>query len=92
MAEAKARASRAKSQYQGQPVGERGEKAYYIVNPGGAVHSVTREHAKTRLAQAGWRMAEDDEIEQYLGAPANRGLAPVAPRWSPDPDAQIELD
>jgi pyruvate/2-oxoglutarate dehydrogenase complex dihydrolipoamide acyltransferase (E2) component len=39
---------------------------YYIVNPAGAVHSCDRDHAKGRLGQAGWRLAEDPEIEVYV--------------------------
>ena len=38
---------------------------YYIVNPGGAVHECTKEHATTRLRQVSWRMATDAEIEKW---------------------------
>ena len=38
---------------------------YYIVNPAGAVHECTRDHAQKRLKQVGWRLATDHEIEMY---------------------------
>jgi len=77
--------------------------AYYLVNPAGGIHSCTKEHAKSRLRVAGWRMATEAEIAKLLkqtpvkklkdGTPKYKGLGPIAPRWSPDPDAQItELD
>ena len=64
-------------------------KEYYIVNPAGAVHSVTREHARTRLATVGWRMATADEIAEYKQRPMQRSDDPIAAPWSPDPDAQL---
>lgn len=68
------------------------EKAYYIVNPSGAVHIVTREHAKGRLRQPGWRMATDKEIKAYkdaggLQTTKNRAADP----WSPEPEPEPEL-
>ena len=41
------------------------DRAYYIVNPGGTIHIVTRDLAVWRLSQAGWRMAEAKEIRAY---------------------------
>ena len=38
---------------------------YYIVNPSGAVHECTRDHAQKRLKQVGWRLATPAEIEMY---------------------------
>ena len=38
---------------------------YYIVNPGGAVHECTKEHAAMRLRQVSWRMATGAEIEKW---------------------------
>lgn len=64
---------------------------YYLVNPAGAIHSVDREHARTRLAVAGWRLATEDEIATYKSQPVQRSDAPIAPKWTPDPDLQIEL-
>lgn len=65
------------------------EKAYYIVNPAGAVHSVSRQHARQRLAVVGWRLASAEEIATYRGQPMQRWDAPIANPWSPDPDAQL---
>ncbi len=38
---------------------------YYIVNPSGTVHECTRDHARMRLRQVGWRMATDEEVAAY---------------------------
>lgn len=65
------------------------DKAYYIVNPAGAVHSVSRAHARQRLAVVGWRLASAEEIATYRGQPMQRWDAPIANPWSPDPDAQL---
>ena len=41
------------------------EKVYYIVNPAGCIHNVTKEHARMRLKQLGYRLATADEIKKY---------------------------
>ncbi|MCK5641112.1 MAG: hypothetical protein KAJ19_09955 [Gammaproteobacteria bacterium] len=41
------------------------EREYFIVNPKGTIHIVTREHAQMRLASPGWRMANAKEITAY---------------------------
>lgn len=69
--------AKVQSNYQGK------EGAYYIVNPQGTVHACTREHAEWRLRSAGYRLAEDGEIEQYLEKKTQRFQAPIAERWSP---------
>jgi hypothetical protein len=76
------------------PIKQQGKDgAYYIVNPAGAVHGVTREHARGRLATAGWRMATEDEIATYQSQEIQRHDRPIAAPWSPDPDAQLaEID
>lgn len=53
-------------------------KRYYIVNPGGAVHEVTREHARERIRSAGWRMASDAEIKAYQDQAIQRADQPIA--------------
>jgi hypothetical protein len=67
------------------------EREYHIVNPAGAIHSVTREHARTRLATVGWRMATPDEVAAYKGQTIQRYDDPICAPWSPDPDAQLDL-
>lgn len=67
------------------------ERAYYIVNPAGAVHSVTREHARGRLAIVGWRMATADEVTAYQNQEIQRHDRPIARPWTPDPDAHVDL-
>lgn len=51
---------------------------YFVVNPAGAVHEVTREHAEWRLSLAGWRMATEEEIERYRKTPVQRSDRPIA--------------
>lgn len=68
------------------------EKTYYIVNPHGAVHVVTRGHAAQRLRQVGYRMATKEEIAAYKEARVQVHDAPIARPWSPEPVPEIELD
>jgi hypothetical protein len=65
--------------------------AYYIVNPAGAVHSVTREHATTRLQQVGYRLATDEEIEKFKSSKIQRAGRPIAEPWSPVPPEPPEV-
>lgn len=74
-----------KSQYQGQ------KGVFYIVNPAGAVHSCDKDHARTRLTQLGWRLAEDGEIERYLEQDIQRADQPIATPWSPEPEIESIL-
>ena len=69
-----------KSKYQGKNGG------FYIVNPAGAIHTVTREHATQRLRIAGWRLAEDHEIETYKEVRVQRHNKPICEPWSPEPE------
>jgi len=62
---------------------------YYLVNPGGAIHGVDREHARWRLASPGWRLATEDEIVTYKGQAIQRSDRPICTPWSPDPDKQL---
>ncbi len=52
----------AKKQYDTSDLSKPG---YYIVNPKGAVHECTKEHARMRLKQIGWRMATEEEEAKY---------------------------
>ena len=69
------------------------EKVYYIVNPHGAIHDVSREHARMRLRQPGWRMATQAEVKKLRAA---KGLQladkPICPPWNPEPDAEPEIE
>lgn len=62
---------------------------YYLVNPGGAIHSVSRDHAAWRLKTAGWRLASEEEIATYLGQALQIHDRPIAQPWTPDPDKQL---
>jgi hypothetical protein len=63
----------------------------YLVNPAGAIHTVTREHARGRLHQLGYRAATKDEIERYKTQKVQRAKAPIAPAWTPEPPPEPEL-
>lgn len=62
--------------------------AFYLVNPAGAIHSCDREHAKNRLRQPGWRLAEDPEIEVYQETPVQRHDRPICEPWTPEPEVE----
>jgi hypothetical protein len=83
MAEQKAQASKQEAK----------EKAYFIVNPSGTIHEVTREHATGRLRQVGYRLASKEEIAAYKEANGNqRAGRPLAKPWSPEPEPEPELE
>lgn len=62
---------------------------YYLVNPAGAIHGVSRDHAAWRLKTAGWRLANEEEIAAYLKQPLQIHDRPIAQPWTPDPDKQL---
>lgn len=68
---------------------EQAERRYFIVNPAGAIHEVTREIARERLKQVGYRRATKDEIALYEAAGGNqRASSPLCEPWTDDPDAE----
>lgn len=70
----------------------KGPARYFIINPAGAIHEVTREHAQERLAQPGYRKATKADVDRLLAAGGNqRAGEPLVEPWSTEPDA-IELD
>ena len=40
-------------------------REYFIVNPRGIIHEVTRDHAAKRLKSPGWRVPTPEELEIY---------------------------
>ena len=70
------------------------EKSYYIVNPSGAIHGVTREHATGRLRQdPRYRMATKPEIQALHDANGRQQVGrPLARPYAVDPDVDINLD
>lgn len=65
---------------------------YFIVNPAGAVHEVTREHAAQRLRQVGWRKATKAQIDQYLSQRVQKHDEPIAEPFNPEPEAFEEAE
>lgn len=74
------------------PVPVEKERPYYIVNPAGAVHSVSRAEASNLLRRLGYRMAKREEIARYHELDVQDFRRPIAPRWTPDPDVAPQLD
>jgi hypothetical protein len=75
------------------PAAPRAPKRYFIVNPAGAIHEVDREHARWRLGQVGFRMATPAEVAELdARSGEQRADSPICARWSPDPDAQLDVD
>jgi hypothetical protein len=80
------------------------ERRYFIVNPAGCIHEVDRDHAAGRLKKSpGWRMATKEEVALLssdrrgpngtkIASGEQRYDAPICPPWTPDPDAQIDLE
>ena len=61
---------------------------YFIVNPAGAVHGCTREHAAMRLRQQGYRLATDEEKARLKAQNGHQEFdRPIAPRLPPLPEA-----
>lgn len=74
-----------------EPKQPKAPRRYFIVNPKGAIHEVDREHARERLRLPGWRMATPEEVARLEGAKGHQVFdKPICPRWSPDPDAQLD--
>lgn len=65
---------------------------YYIVNPAGAVHTVTRDHATTLLATGRYRRASKAEIAQYNKQPSQRYDRPIGTPFSSNPDDEEVSD
>lgn len=62
-------------------------RKYFIVNPAGAVHEVTREHAALRLRQPGYRKPTAAEVAEYRSRKVQAFDDPIAPGWDPTPEA-----
>lgn len=68
-------------------------RRYFLVNPKGAIHEVTRDLAAERLRVAGWRLATPEEIARLAAQGGHQVFdAPICRPWSPDPDAQLDLE
>ncbi len=68
------------------------DKRYFIVNPDERDPRSSRENARTRLKQLGYRLATVEEVAKYDAAGGNqRANRPLCERWSADPDLEPEL-
>jgi hypothetical protein len=70
---------------------EEKQDVIYLVNPAGAIHTCTRDHARYRLRFVGWRVASKAEITKYQATRVQRSGRPLAQPWSPEPDFEPEL-
>lgn len=58
---------------------------YYIVNPAGAIHDVTRSHAERLLGLPGYRNASPDEVALLRQTPVQRFDRPLCAPFRPTP-------
>ena len=63
---------------------------YYLVNPSGTVHEVTREHMVERLKHLGYRPATRQEIAAYKEVRLQRFDRPIAEPHSTEPEGVEE--
>ncbi len=66
-------------------------RAYYLVNPGGIIHSCSREYALAHLRLPGWRQATAEEVQALAAAdgfqdPSHLICKPWAPQVLEDQD------
>jgi hypothetical protein len=65
---------------------------FQIVNPGGAVHTVSRALAKELLGKVGYRLATTAEVKQLADQKGHQeSSAPIAARFTPLPSEEVEL-
>ncbi|MBN1991352.1 MAG: hypothetical protein JW953_01515 [Anaerolineae bacterium] len=67
------------------------DKKYYLVNPSGTIHVVTREHAETRLKQTGYRLATKTEIAAYEKTKIQSLKTRLAKPWKPELEPETVL-
>jgi hypothetical protein len=73
------------------------DDSLWIVNPGGALHLVSREHAREKFREVGWRKATAAEIAELEKRQGNQRFDdPIAEPWTPEPTEEgvgdAELD
>ncbi len=69
-------------------------KTYFIVNPSGAVHEVTRAHAEEVLKNPGFRPATNEEIQKLHDQKGDQIWdKPICKPWSPKnlPDQKVPV-
>lgn len=64
---------------------------YFILNPAGAIHEVTKAHAAERLRQPGYRQPTKEQVKAYLSARTQTHDDPIGEPWAPEPEA-MEID
>lgn len=65
---------------------------YFIVNPHGAVHEVSKEHAEERInSDPRWRMATKAEVDAYLAADQQTADTPLATPWAPKTTRRVTV-
>lgn len=65
---------------------------FFLVNPKGAVHEVTQEHAEQRInADPRYRMATEDEVAAFLSAGEQRADEPIGTPWAPKATRRVTV-
>ncbi|MCL4867760.1 MAG: hypothetical protein KJ063_02230 [Anaerolineae bacterium] len=69
-------------------------KRYFIVNPAGAIHEVTLDHAETLLRKVGFRSATQAEVNKLNAAKGEQRFdAPICTPFKAIPAAiEVEFD
>ncbi len=65
---------------------------YFVLNPGGAIHEVTREHAAQLFKNPGFRKPTAAQVKTYLAAKLQRHDKPIGEKWSSDPGEGVDVD
>jgi len=59
---------------------------YFILNPAGAIHEVTRERAMALMAMPGYRKPSKEQVQRYLKQKTQRFDQPIGDRFVPEPE------
>lgn len=66
-------------------------RRYFVVNPRGAIHEITRELARDRLRLPGWRMATSVEVEALAERNGHQAHdKPICAPWSAEIDLLLD--
>ena len=65
---------------------------FFVMNPHGTIHEVTRDHAAELFKNPGYRKPTADQVKQYLATEIQRHDRPIGQAWTNDPGEGIDVD
>ncbi len=65
---------------------------FFVLNPSGAIHEVTKEQAAQLFRKQGYRKPTNAQVKQYLGQRVQTHDNPIGEPWSPDPGEGVDVD